>query len=91
MRVKILGKYWQLNRVPNLAAHGDCSPPDSPDKEIRIAAGTRGQLLTDTIIHEAIHAAGWHIDEPFVDQLATDIARILHKPEIAKLTHGEST
>ena len=31
----------------------------------------------DTIIHECIHAEGWHIDEVFIERAATDIARVL--------------
>jgi hypothetical protein len=29
------------------------------------------------LIHEIVHAAGWHIDETFVERFACDAARAL--------------
>ena len=31
----------------------------------------------EVLIHEMLHAAGWHIDESFVEQFASDAARTL--------------
>ncbi len=80
MRITILGKHWNL-RFCNTGAnhHGRCDPPSIPGKEIKVSSRIRGQLKLDTIIHELTHAAGWHIDEPFVEQFATDVARTLWK------------
>jgi hypothetical protein len=78
MRVRMLGKDWRLRFVPNLGANlGDCDPPDRPAKEIRIAAGPRGEERLEVLIHELVHAAGWHIDEGFVERFAADAARVL--------------
>jgi len=33
MRVKLLGRVWNLRFAPNLANRGDCDPPDVPKKE----------------------------------------------------------
>jgi len=31
----------------------------------------------DTVLHELLHAAGWHIEEDFIEQFSTDAASIL--------------
>ena len=82
MRVKVLGKYWNLcfKRMPN--HYGRCDRPDSVDREIAICAATRGPELLDTVIHEVLHAAGFHIDEEFVAEFATDLTKILRRKAI---------
>jgi hypothetical protein len=77
MRVKVLGKVWNLRFAPNLANRGDCDPPDQPGKEIRIASTLRSEERLEVLLHELLHAAGWHIDESFVEQFASDAARAL--------------
>jgi hypothetical protein len=78
MQVRMLGKRWRLRLVPNLGANrGDCDPPERPGKEIRIAAGLRGEERLEVLVHELVHAAGWHIDEAFVERFARDVARVL--------------
>lgn len=77
--VSILGKQWELlfkRRMPDNHC-GECDNPNTPGKQIRIRKGMREELELDTTIHEMLHAAGWHIDEPFVEQFATDAAAIL--------------
>ena len=77
MRISILGKRWNLRFAPNMAARGDCDPPTAPGKEIRIASSLRDQERLEVLIHEMVHAAGWHIDETFVERFASDAARVL--------------
>lgn len=77
MRVKVLGKYWRLRFVPNLANRGDCDGPATRHKEIRLAAGLHGEERLEVLLHELLHAAGWHIDEAFVERFAGDAARAL--------------
>ena len=77
MRVKILGKVWNLRFAPNMANRGDCEPPTSPGKEIRISSSLGGEDRLEVLIHELVHAAGWHIDETFVERFARDAARAL--------------
>lgn len=57
--------------------HGECDAPDTPNKEIRISSKLRGEERLNVLIHEMVHAAGWHLDEEFVDQFGTDAARVL--------------
>lgn len=77
MRVQVLGKVWQLRFAPNMANRGDCEPPDKRGKEIRISSSLYGEQRLEVLIHELLHAAGWHIDESFVEQFARDAARTL--------------
>jgi len=77
MKVKVLGKTWQLRFAPNLANRGDCDQPDQCGKEIRIASTLRGEERLEVLLHELVHAAGWHLDESFVEQFACDAARAL--------------
>ena len=76
-RVKILDKLWRLRFAPNMANRGDCDPPSLPGKEIRILSSLRGEERLEVLLHELVHAAGWHIDEGFVAQFAADAARAL--------------
>lgn len=77
MRVTILGKSWNLRFVANLANRGDCAPPDRKGKEIRISSNLGGEERLEVLIHEFVHAAGWHLDEAFVERFAEDVAREL--------------
>jgi hypothetical protein len=58
-----------------MANRGDCDPPNQPNKEIRISSALRGEERLEVLIHELVHAAGWHIDETFVERFARDAAR----------------
>lgn len=77
MRIRILEKFWQLRFAPNLANRGDCDPPTRPNKEIRVRSTLSGEERLEVLIHEMLHAAGWHIDERFVEEFACDAARAL--------------
>lgn len=77
IRIKILGKLWRLRFAPNMANRGDCDPPQQAGKEIRISSALRDEERLEVLIHEFVHAAGWHIDETFVEQFARDAARAL--------------
>ncbi len=91
MRIRILGKYWTFRFVPNLGKnHGTCGHPESPEKQIRVEQGLRGEALLEVVIHEVLHAANWHLDEEFVTEFASDVARILrHKQIWKRITDGE--
>lgn len=95
MRIRILGKAWTLSFVAYVGGkrtkrgpgkfgdYGQCDDPDSAGtKRIRIREDLRGELLLDTIIHEMLHAANWHIDEDHVNRLATDMARTIMRKAV---------
>jgi hypothetical protein len=77
MRAQVLGKRWHLRFAPNMAVRGDCEPPTQPKKAIRIASSLQGEERLEVLLHELLHAAGWHIDESFVERFAADAARTL--------------
>lgn len=82
MRIMLLGRAWNLSFVRLRGIKGDCSPPDRPRKRIRIHGPLRGKLFLDTLIHEMLHAADWSKDEEWVNQIATDMAEVIMRPEI---------
>lgn len=77
MHVNILGKRWQLRFTPLRKNYGACDPPEVAAKEIVIDSTTRGRKRLDTLLHEMLHAANWHLDEEFVTQCAADMAKVL--------------
>jgi hypothetical protein len=78
-RITICGKHWGLRYIPMRKTDGECDHPSVCHKEIRIACRLRRfpRAWTDALIHEILHAAHWELSEEAVDQLASDIARIL--------------
>lgn len=79
MKVTIRGKRWNLEFVRMRKNWGECDPPDKSGKAIRIRSSLTGQDRLDTIIHEVLHAGHWELKEDVVEQLASDMARILTK------------
>lgn len=81
---------WELRFLPTAELPkgycGECDAPDVPGKEIRISDELKGELLLDTIIHEAMHGALFHLGpcEAFIERAASDIARIVWKPEVLR-------
>lgn len=81
MKITILGKKWNFRFVPYLGPEdgGDVDSPDTKHKTIRIVKGLPVEDELRLIIHECLHAADWHKTEEFVDDLSTDIAKLLIK------------
>lgn len=78
MRVTILKKRWTLRftRLPK-GTDGECDPPETTGKEIRIQQPLDEKNQLETVIHEALHASDWHRSEEWVEEVARDLARIL--------------
>lgn len=84
MKVKVLGKIWNLREVDGRelpGADGDCSSPEAKFKEIRIRRKLDLRRRRVVLIHELLHAADWHKDESWVETVAEDIERALWKVE----------
>lgn len=81
MRHKIRGKIWQLDYVRRLpqGARGSCDAPTRAGKKIKIKQSIKGLLKLDTLIHEGLHAGLWDLDEEAVNELASDLARMIWK------------
>lgn len=81
MKARLRGKVWHVRyvkRMPN-TPDGECDAPDIPGKEIRIREGQQGRELVDTVIHEALHACFWDLDDEAVHEAGHDIARLLDR------------
>lgn len=78
MKVKILGKCWNLIRcqLPG-DRDGDCNSPSDIQKSIRVRSSLTGKREMEVLLHELLHAADWHKDETWVATVASDVAHIL--------------
>jgi hypothetical protein len=82
MRAKIRGKYWRIEFAsPGPKADGICDRDGQqlPKQTIRIKPGLAPEREMAVIIHELMHAGLWDLAEDPVDELSSDIARILTK------------
>jgi hypothetical protein len=80
--IRILKKKWRIREVDQAEmqhsdAHGECDPPNTVRKEIRILKGLKNLDRLETILHECIHAADWKWDEETVSQLGKDLSSLL--------------
>lgn len=76
---------WNFSFVPPSKIpknYGECDAPYKINKGIRINNTLRHKDLITIILHEAIHAANWHLDEEFVEEFSQDLGRALTRPEI---------
>ena len=77
MRCKLRGKYWSIVRaILPRSTLGLCEW-SSRKITISIARKVRGELELDTTIHELIHACQPDLAEDTVEEVASDIARVL--------------
>ena len=81
MRIRILGKFWQLRFVSALGGdkRGDCDAPTVKGKEIRILSTLKGEERLEILLHEMLHAADWNQDEEWVNDTARDMAKAVTK------------
>ena len=77
MRVRILGKVWELRFCYLKFVSGYCEAPTKPRKRILIDKRLEGEHELEVIIHELRHAADWGKDEIYIAEEAADIARVL--------------
>lgn len=78
MHVTIRGKRWEfLRKRLNGDYCGWCDAPDAPRKKIIVDDRLKGFDELDTILHEIGHAADFDKCEDYVEQVATDMARVL--------------
>ncbi len=81
MQITICGKRWELKflkRVDPANSLGLCEHPREYRKAICIKAGLEPREELDVLLHELTHAGAFDLlDEGYVDQWATDAAKIL--------------
>lgn len=56
---------------------GTCDPPFKRNKKIKIDTSVEEDEMLDTIIHEALHACYWDLDEMAVSEAADSLAQLL--------------
>ena len=79
MHVSILGRRFEFKFVPFLGknVHGKCEDPKCANPIIRIKQGLSEEETLDAILHEIGHASDWHKTEEWINDFATDTAKIL--------------
>jgi hypothetical protein len=58
---------------------GLCDAPTVKDKKIYIKQSLGIPMLIDTLIHEGLHSCLWCLAEDTVEQVATDLSKMLIK------------
>jgi len=79
VRIKLLGKRWRIERPRSITRdgepqHGECDPPTTPGKAIRIVSYVKDRVELETYLHEMLHAATWDMSEEWVEETAHDLS-----------------
>ena len=79
MRITLRGRRYRLEEVARLPGDrfGDCTSPLLPHRLIRVRRSLKGQRRLEVILHEALHACLWDLDEEAIEETAHDLARLL--------------
>jgi len=90
MHAMIRGKRWRILHRRLKHEDGWCDKPDVKDKAITIDPRCRSNdaRYLEVVLHEALHAAVWDLDEEVVAEYARDVARLLHRLGF-RCTEGE--
>lgn len=74
-------KRWKIIFEKMATSRGMCDSPETKNKAIRIDPRVKKNdlLYLDTVMHEALHAACWNLDEEFVEEYATKTAQLLYR------------
>ena len=73
---KLRRKVWELIYI-EMEDLGLCDAPDRRSKKIKINKQLSGRIKLEIIIHEALHACAWDLDEEAVSETAKAISRLL--------------
>jgi hypothetical protein len=80
VHVLIRGRRWELVFGKLLEDdRGRCDNPNKKGKRISIDEDLCGEELIEVLVHEAIHASSWDLDEDAVTETAEGISRLLWK------------
>ena len=91
--ITINDRRWRLRYIPMRKYEGQCDAPNAPGKEIRIARSLLRKPVAraEVLIHEVLHAHLWDLVEDKIDQIASDLIRILDREECLRGSrHGET-
>lgn len=75
------GKKYKIKWRKPYRSEGLCKAPNNKtdDRFLMINPRASEQEIMDTLIHEALHACLWVVDEYAVHQTANDISSLLYK------------
>lgn len=81
MFANILGKRYRVVFTRMKNHDGWCDNPNTPHKKLSIDPCVRrnDQKYMEIVLHEALHAAVWSLDEEYVAGYAKDAARLLYR------------
>jgi hypothetical protein len=68
------GKRWTIEATHR---RGVCDGPHIADRVLRAPVDVGSRNALDTVIHEALHACLWDLDDEAVAETARDVARFL--------------
>ena len=72
------GRRYDIDILDGQILHGICTKRNPPGRsEIIIAPKINSQEGIITVVHEALHASRWRMQEKTVDRIATDLGRFL--------------
>jgi hypothetical protein len=86
--VTIRNRRWTLGRCRGRGERGGCEGPHVPGRILDIPIHGRRLEDLNTIIHEALHAALWDLDEDSVKETADGVAWLLWRCGWRKINTG---
>lgn len=77
----IRGRSYSLNECAKLKRPllGTTSHPAKKHLKIKVHRNLKGRDRLEVLIHEALHAAYWDLDEEAIDEAGIDISKMLWK------------
>jgi len=85
MVITVLGRRWKFEWFKrytikgDIVIVGDCSSPNEKNKRLRLAKGLKGSALAEELLHEMLHAAGWHVTEEYIKEFSSDYRKAAEK------------
>jgi hypothetical protein len=91
IKLNLGGKRWTYKRPRSITQDGiECDGLcDSETRTIKVSKSLTGLEELDANIHEMVHATGQFLDEEFVDESSTEMARALFKLGYRKLAPAQ--
>jgi hypothetical protein len=74
---ELIFKKLGRHRSKGMPVRGLCDPPTTQPRQILVDSRLVDKERTEVIIHECLHLAGWHLDEGFISQFASELADLL--------------
>lgn len=89
MKHKFRGKNFSILRAETDAG-GECTDPNGYPRKMTIPIEGASRYDLEVIIHEALHACLWDLDEEAVGEIAHDTSELLWRLDWRKQTPTQS-